>query len=69
MTKRVVTLEQLTELRKNFKKAQAVRLCSEAVELLQNRADNYRLFMPEWPALWQSFEREAAAMRAKRSTT
>lgn len=25
----------------------------------RDRAELYRHFIPEWPALWQSFEREA----------
>lgn len=31
--------------------------------LLEHRAENYRHFIPEWPALWQDILREAAEVR------
>ena len=30
---------------------------------LEARASDYRRFLPEWPALWKSFERDAQVMR------
>ena len=33
-------------------------------ESLQRRAELYRQFIPDWPALWQSLEREAKAVLA-----
>lgn len=35
------------------------------IQWLEDRAANYRLFIPGWPALWQDIAREAAALRAK----
>ena len=35
---------------------------------LMHRAASYRRFIPDWPALWQSFEREAAQLRAAEKT-
>lgn len=36
-----------------------------AVRMLRQRAEMYRHFLPEWPALAESFEREAAALAEK----
>lgn len=33
------------------------------IQWLEHRADNYKLFIPGWPALWQDIAREAAALR------
>lgn len=34
------------------------------MRLAQRRAEDYRRFIPEWPALWQSFARDAARIEA-----
>ena len=34
-------------------------------ESMQQRADLYRRFLPDWPRLWQTLEREAALAREK----
>lgn len=38
---------------------------NRAVAALLERAEMYRHFLPDWPALAESFEREAAALAEK----
>lgn len=39
-----------------------LRNTAASVRTLQQRADQYRRFLPEWPALAESFAREAKAI-------
>lgn len=39
-------------------------LNNPTLRIAQRRADEYRRFIPEWPALWQSFQRDAEQIKA-----
>jgi hypothetical protein len=41
-----------------------IKTSEHSLAMLEKRAESYRRFLPEWPALAQAFEREAARVAA-----
>ena len=39
-------------------------LNNPTLRIAQRRASDYKRFLPEWPALWQSFQRDAERIEA-----